>query len=349
MHQERARYLLTSSNTFQGYATFIPELLKGLSKLYIVQGSPGTGKATLIRGSGMKLLEKGYEVEFWLSALDPSSFDGWHLPLQRVAMVNGSLPIFDEDIHVPGIQTIDLDVFLTGPHDRRAEEVQQLQLRVDQQKARAAEYFQQAAARQEQMEQHGQSFLQQDRLTELCRGLLLEINRQRVMEQHYFATVLTPEGMINYYDEISRNCKRRYVLTGPRAAERLVLKELAQEMKKRGLALEYYHSGMDKDQLMMLMLPELRLAVTAALNTAVRRRPGDVVVSLNELFPPEAVAAEPRIVQEERAFQAQIMQAVQGLGEWIATQQEIEHIYTSQMDFTGIDQLQASLWDEIVK
>lgn len=169
------------------------------------------------------------------------------------------------------------------------------------------------------------------------------------MEQHYFATVLTPEGMINYYDEISRNCKRRYVLTGPRAAERLVLKELAQEMKKRGLALEYYHSGMDKDQLMMLMLPELRLAVTAALNTAVRRRPGDVVVSLNELFPPEAVAAEPRIVQEERAFQAQIMQAVQGLGEWIATQQEIEHIYTSQMDFTGIDQLQASLWDEIVK
>ena len=69
----KVRYVLTSSNTSQGFHTFLPELLQGVLKIFVLKGAPGSGKSTFMRLLGESFSEQGYEVELWVSAADPVS------------------------------------------------------------------------------------------------------------------------------------------------------------------------------------------------------------------------------------------------------------------------------------
>jgi hypothetical protein len=344
MCQSRARYLLTSSHTFQGYATFIPDLLKGLSRLYIIQGSPGTGKATLIRGSGMQLLEKGYEVEFWLSALDPSSFDGWYLPLRRTAVVSGTLPALTE-VQVPWVRTINLDTFLTD----QPEALQPLLTQLTQQDARVRACLEQAAGLQRQVETRYRAVLDPERLEALHQELTQAFNIQETAERHMFATAVTPEGVVSDYDLISRGCRRRYLLTGPAIIGSLLLETLAGDMRRRGFTLEYYHRGTDRGQLGMVLVPALKLAVMITDDAVIRHKPGDVAVSLNDLFLPELADTSREIEERERDMRVCTAKAMQNLRTWAARKRDIERIYRNGMDFAPIDQLQAELVEDIAR
>ena len=98
----KVRYVLTSSNTSHGFRTFLPELLQGVAKVFVLKGAPGTGKSTFIRLLGESFSDQGYEVEFWVSADDPVSPEGVFIPQLKAAVVNGSLssPI---DPSYPGV------------------------------------------------------------------------------------------------------------------------------------------------------------------------------------------------------------------------------------------------------
>ena len=41
------RYCFVSSFTSLGFRTFIPDLVDGIKKVFILKGAPGTGKSTL--------------------------------------------------------------------------------------------------------------------------------------------------------------------------------------------------------------------------------------------------------------------------------------------------------------
>ena len=87
------RYGFVSSFTNLGFKTFIPDLVVGIKKVFILKGAPGTGKSTFIRLVGEALSEQGYDIEYWVSSLDPVRPDGVYSPQLDTAVINGSLSI----------------------------------------------------------------------------------------------------------------------------------------------------------------------------------------------------------------------------------------------------------------
>lgn len=52
-------------NTARGFHNLYEENLKGLNRLFILKGGPGTGKSSLIKVIGREWVEKGYDIEFY--------------------------------------------------------------------------------------------------------------------------------------------------------------------------------------------------------------------------------------------------------------------------------------------
>lgn len=89
-------------NTARGFHNLYEENLKGLNRLFILKGGPGTGKSSLIKAIGREWVEKGYDIEFLHCSSDNKSVDGVIIPKLKVGIVDGTSPHVIEP-KMPGV------------------------------------------------------------------------------------------------------------------------------------------------------------------------------------------------------------------------------------------------------
>ena len=89
-------------NTARGFHNLYEENLKGLNRLFILKGGPGTGKSSLIKVIGREWVEKGYDIEFLHCSSDNKSVDGVIIPKLKVGIVDGTSPHVIEP-KMPGV------------------------------------------------------------------------------------------------------------------------------------------------------------------------------------------------------------------------------------------------------
>ncbi len=82
------RHYFIEGLTARGYISLLPILMTDWRPLYIVGGGPGSGKSTFIKSIGLELLDRGYEVDFFRSALDPDALAGFVIPGMGLCMLN---------------------------------------------------------------------------------------------------------------------------------------------------------------------------------------------------------------------------------------------------------------------
>lgn len=80
------------TNTEAGFKGYLEEYFAHLNKIYIIKGTPGSGKSTLMRRLAAECEERGYEVERVYCSSDPSSLDGIILPEKGYAVADGTAP-----------------------------------------------------------------------------------------------------------------------------------------------------------------------------------------------------------------------------------------------------------------
>lgn len=346
------RYVFASSHTSQGFYTFIPELVYGLSKVYILKGAPGSGKSTFIRLLGEVMSQQGYDVEFWVSAVDPVIPDGVYIPQLDAAVINGSLPQ-PIDPKYPGVRE---KIINLGEYWNQTIVEQQFQDiiaqvdKTDKFQSQAANILKEASRAKEEIRKTNSAYLDMEKLEQLIKSLSKEIMENRPGEKHYFAGVITEDGLVDYINELSADCKKRYIFRGPSGSGKsTVIHELAREAQQRGYFLEYYHCGLEVDYLVMVIIRNLQLALIEAGHVEIALKQGDTVVDMTQCldgFDSDNIAIQSS--ETYRRYETLLLQAQQELKKAHQSAREIKKIYTSAMDFERLDRKREEIIDEIL-
>ncbi len=79
---------------------------------------------------------------------------------------------------------------------------------------------------------------------------------------HRFFGASTPDGSVNYIDNLTENLSARYFIKGrPGTGKSTFLKRLVRDANKKGFDTEIYYCSFDKDSLDMVIVPELDFCV----------------------------------------------------------------------------------------
>lgn len=347
----KLRYVFASGYTSQGFYTFIPELIAGLARVYILKGAAGTGKSTFIRLLGESLYEQGYEVEFWVSAADGISPDGVYIPQLRAAVINGSLPI-PVDPEYPGSQAEiinlgaywDKDMVYNHRHNI-SQEVEQYQRHY----LLAVAALKEAARLKEEIKKAASSRLNMEKLVKLVEQLADEIMENQTAEKHYFANIVTAEGMINYVDEVSSDCRKRYIFKGPTGSGKsTVIREVAGRARQRGYLLEYYHCGIEADNIVMVIIPNLQLALIDAGSIEIDIKPWDIIIDMNICLDDSKIDYNDAKANEDfRGMESLLLNAQNELEAANGAIKEIKKIYSASMNFEALDSRRHQVREEI--
>ncbi len=80
------------ANTRKGFVSLFDETFSDCEKLYIIKGSSGCGKSTMMKKIAHSATEKGLEVDYIHCSADPGSLDGIIIPKLKVAVADGTSP-----------------------------------------------------------------------------------------------------------------------------------------------------------------------------------------------------------------------------------------------------------------
>ncbi len=346
-HQSKIKYLLASSYTGQGYFSFIPELIKGLNKVYLLKGEPGSGKSTLLKKLGESLAEFGYTVELWFSPLSSNSFEGMRIDHLKTAIINskGMETDFLESIEI-ACEIIDLDEYWrpdsNWPYRERllslTKRIKDYHLRVEKSLYNAYKNDRRA------LEIDGYN-LDQEAINKTIAAICESSFVDRSREKHYFVSTVNIDGKIDYSQMVTSDSSCRYLICGPYGCgQNQVIKGVAEAAIARGYLVEYYHDGLNIDKINMIVIADIQIAVLDLSCCKLDIRPNDVFVDmceLNKMDETEHLTNLQRLIDEE------IMSAQMELEKIYDFLRVKKRLYASAMDFDGIERKRRDLLNAI--
>ena len=350
-NREKFRYVFTSSNTRQGFYTFVPQLLAGLRCLFILESPPGSVQAIFIRQLGEEILKRGLCVEFWISAYDPLNPEGIFIPEMETAIVSSCLlgPVAHD--HIPRVRRIDLTAG-ENPELLAAKKniIADLHQQISRCNKKASRCLQGAGKHNDSIKNKAAAHINREKSRVLTNDIIEEIFNSPGKEKHYFASAMTAEGMINYIDTLSHACGKRYLFTGPPGSGKsAILETIAAEVRKRGLTAEYYYSGFDTRSLNAVIIPNFQIALVDAGSLAVNLQAGDEIIdSTQYLDDYDPRRYETEITRARRQCEALLQDARQILEEAQLKLSRIKRIYEAAMDPGKMEELKQGILAEII-
>lgn len=286
------KHYFACGNTSKGFQNMFESNLQGLKKIYILKGGPGTGKSTLMKKVGKMYVDKGYEVEYIHCSSDPDSLDGVIVREISVGIVDGTAPhviepkvagAVEEYVNLGSAWNIEL-------LENKTTEIRELQDRISACYPKAYETFAEALKIHDEWEKiyiENMNFEKADVLTEnVCEMLLGNCNKRGGgVTRHRFFGGSTPNGAMDYVDNITASCEKRYFIKGrPGSGKSTMLKKILRKAEGLGLEVEVYHCGFDPNSLDMILLPELKLCIfdSTAPHEYEPNREGDYIIDMYE-------------------------------------------------------------------
>lgn len=346
-------------NTARGFYSLFESNLKGLERLFILKGGPGTGKSSLMKAIGSEWVEKGYNLEYIHCSSDNESIDGVIIPALKVGIVDGTAPHVIEP-KAPG--AIEEYVNLGEAWDSQAlagkkEEIILISQQVSQLFETAYSTFAEALKIHDKWEKiyiKNMDFGKADQLTkELIRNFFSNINLNKHSEvKHRYLGAATPKGAVDFVPNLTEEIPKRYFIKGRAGTGKsTMLKKIAAEGEKRGFDLEIYHCGFDPLSLDMVIVRELGLAIfdSTSPHEYFPDRAGDEIIDMYErIVTPgtDEIFAE-QIEEISKQYKAKMKEAISYLAQAKAQRDKLEKMYIKAMDFKVVDRLRYEIRAEI--
>ncbi|MCM3239774.1 PRK06851 family protein [Heyndrickxia oleronia] len=348
-------------NTGRGFYNLFDSNLKGLDRLFILKGGPGTGKSSLMKKLASEWRNKGYDIEIIHCSSDNDSIDGVIIPKLKFGIVDGTAPHIVEP-NAPG--AIEEYVNLGVAWD--SERLQQNKNRIIALQNEVSRAFQLA------YDTFAKGLEEHDDLEEIyfkemdfnkANGLTDELIQQIFGEQHLskqaivyhrFLGAATPKGAVDFIPNITEGLNRRYFLKGRAGTGKsTLLKKVAAVAEERGFDTEIYHCGFDPNSIDMVVIRELSFAIFDSTDPHeyFPDRKGDKIIDLYmaAVTPGTDEKYNIEIKEVHKRYKDQMKEGTKCLAEAKALHDELEKLYVEAMDFSILDKFYQMINQEIIR
>lgn len=356
----RIRNFYANGITSQGFYSLYQSSIKDLERVFILKGAPGTGKSSLVKDVADSLLENGFDLELIHSPKDNHSLDGVLIPILKIGLIIGNPP-FAIDPQYPGVveETIHFDNVLDLKRlATHKDEIISLVNQINASYQKTLDHFAQAKqihSEKEALYVQEMNFEKANVITNtLTERIFLGRNEdRRANQRHMFFGAATPEGVINFIDNLTEEADTRIILKGrPGSGKSTMLKKLVNEASLRGFDTEVYQCGFEPNSLDMVIIPELKFAVLdgTAPHPIEPTRGGDEVLDLYQLcFAKDVDTDSANELQEiDTRYKQQTTVAIQCLAEAKELHDQLKQIYTDAMDFEKVMERKKYILDSIL-
>ncbi|MFD1738459.1 PRK06851 family protein [Bacillus salitolerans] len=349
------------SNSSQGFYSLYEEALKGLNRLYILKGGPGTGKSTFMRKLGLVMMDKGYELEYLHCSSDNKSIDGIVIPALKVGVVDGTAPHVIEPKY-PGVveKVIDLGAYRDDHYLTQYKQII-ISLTNDISTSFKAAYqtMQEAKKIHLKKEEIYVSSMDFDKANHVTNDLIrsifdfpFEAEDKPTLKRRFFGAA-TPKGAVNFIDNITEDLSRRFIIKGrPGSGKSTLMKKIGKYAEEKGLSVVYFPCAFDPGSMDMVIIPSLSVAVVdgTAPHVVDPFRLNDVVVDMFKLCMDTSIEEKQResIEQLNTAYQNKMTLATNFLSEAKRLHDRLEEYYKTAMDFEKVDQKREEVLQEIL-
>lgn len=355
MKKGKIKYAYPGGNTPQGFHSFYALGLKNMERIFILKGGPGTGKSTLMRKIGLEMADRGYNVEFWQCSSDNDSLDGVIIPDLKTAVVDGTAPHI-VDPRYPGV--VDQIINLGDHWDERylkshKKEIKKLTDEISGSFAAAYDHLHDAKKVYDEWKKMNVTAMDFEKANQKTEQLMQEIfNVNAPLVRHMFAGAITPGGLVNFIQNITEDCKIRYILKGlPGTGKSALIKKIAEGAVDRGYQTDLYHCALDPDSLDMVVIPQLGVAVLDGSVPHVEdpERPGDKVIDMTECLDLDRVHKQlEKVAEMQEAFNHLMGEAVGKIAQAKRLHDGLEGYYIKAMDFEAVEKTGKKVFNQIL-
>lgn len=359
MQKGKARNMFPGGNTSKGFFSFFDYIIgqNNARRIFIIKGGPGVGKSTLMKKISQTVTKLGHDVEHMHCSSDPGSLDALVIPDAGIALIDGTAPHV-VDPRMPGAvdEIINLGEFWDeAAISSNRHKIAKAKNEIGDCFTRAYRYLGAALKINEDTEAINASAMDKAYSSFISRefsDMLFDVAPAAAVpgnERRLFASAITPDGLINYLDDLM-TLDNIYVMEGfPGAGTEKVLERIKSEALERGFDAEAYYCAFIPDKLEHLILPGLNTAFTT-----VNKYHGTDVCAVRKvdfgqmLDSSKIVHYKPDLEYNSIEFDRLLNKALSLLNKEKQLHDEIESYYIPHMDFQAIDKKQQEIMDRIL-
>lgn len=355
----KIRNYYAGGNTARGFYSLYNSNLKGLDRLFILKGGPGTGKSSLMKKIGYEWNQQGYDIEFLHCSSDNNSIDGLIIPKLKVGIVDGTAPHVIEP-KVPGVIDEYVNLGIAWDSSKLNEDklaISELTTQISEAFQSAYSTFEEALKIHDEWEEYFINNMDFDKANVLTNKLINDFfgdkSQKRIPdERHRFFGAATPKGAVDFIQNLTEDIKTRYFIKGrPGSGKSTMLKKIAKAANDRGFDHEVYHCGFDPHSLDMIIIRELGVAIfdSTSPHEYFPERENDVIVDVYEacITPGTDEKYELEIKEVSKRYSSKMKEATAFLAKAKALHDDLEEYYVNAMDFEKVETLQKEINDEI--
>ena len=347
------------ANSALGFVSFFEDNIKGLDRLYILKGGPGTGKSTLMKKIGNEWYQRGFDVEYIHCSSDSSSIDGAIIPALGIGIVDGTAPHITEP-QAPGAIEEYVNLGIAWDSKKLSvhkDEILDIKSKISSCFENAYQQFKEALSIHDEWEEIYLDNINFGKLNEITDTIIdsffkhKSVNRQSVVKNRFFGG-FSPKGSVDFVMDLTRDIGKRYFIKGrPGSGKSTMLKKIARAAQEKGFDTEIYHCGFDPNSLDMVILRELDIAIfdSTAPHEYFPERDSDEIIDVYQL------AIKPGTDEEYKTqldsiisrYKSTINIGISYLANAKLLHDDLEDIYIDAMDFDIINKISQDIMEKM--
>ncbi len=357
----KVRNFFPGGNTSLGFFSYYDQIIApDATRIFIVKGGPGVGKSSFMKESAVVLNNQGFDIELHHCSSDPESLDGVVFPQIGVAMIDGTSPHV-VDPRNPG--AVDEILHLGDYWDEQGmrcgkTEILTLNREVGRLFHRAYQYLKAAKTIYDGQKALYSEALDQGLANKITADLMKMIFKEHPVTRKYgkirklFISAITPNGYLNYLDDLIQIVPWIYAIEGPPGSGKaILLAKLATAAQERGIDCEAFYCAFDPYKIEHLVLPALGIGITTAVEPhRIDIRKASMVINMEECIDLAMIVPHNEFIETDRRLVENLLnQAIETIAQAKSVHDEMEQYYIPNMNFTAIGELRQRIIKRILK
>ncbi|MDM5335900.1 hypothetical protein QUF84_01160 [Fictibacillus enclensis] len=255
-------------NTAKGYISLYHSALRGLNRVFLLQGGLRSDKSAFMNTIGETLSAEGHTIEFLHCAYNNEWIEGLIVPDAGIGIIDDAVPdigneIANENLQITILESLKTTKYLFEHHNK----MQQLNMDIFAKLQKAYATFAESLKAHDDIEEiyiSNMSFAKANQLTNELIDLFFgeETAEKTSNVKHRFLGAATPNGAVDYIQNLTEDISKRYLIKGRAGSGKsTMLKKIAAAGKEKGYDVEIYYCGFDPNSLDMVILREKGIAI----------------------------------------------------------------------------------------